>query len=399
MGVPVNRTNLKSASLLAVVCAACVNPGAQFQGTVAPVTETASDAGPDADAGLDASVFDGGVDAGLQCPPRHHEEDGGCVQRFGWVPMPGLPSEEARDHHMSFAFTTDSGSFVALAGGMSDGTMFDSVFVSKVVDAGLSAWVMQSTPMPGALAGGTVAVVGGRVFALGGIDENSGLSLATYSAPLNSDGTIGPWRTERLLAGSPRYHHSSAVLGDSIVVSGGFDSQSIFGETFMAQVDADGGLGPWSQVESPGQRSHHALVQHDGALFSVGGFDGTGQGVLNVTVSRRSEDGGLLPWADAGSDLPSRHRTHSVSVFRDALYLVVGENGNAFTLGAPYTGTMHAPLLPDGGLGAWVDDMLPPSDPRRHTHQSPVVGDTLFSCLGSNVMKATVSTCSALTWY
>lgn len=206
------------------------------------------------------------------------------------------------------------------------------VYFSGVnADGTLAGW-LPTTPMPQKITGHSAAVYGGRLYVTGGLARGVGATSLTYSAPINSDGTVGAWRYETPLPVTLFGHKSFARAG-RIFVLGGSSSPTLFGplgepagalssQVYAAAINADGTLGAWqAQPQLPAQLAFYALVDTEKSVYLLGGFDG---GVVNsVYFSPIAADGSLGAW-QALQALPQNLLSLAAVATKDYLYSIGG---------------------------------------------------------------------------
>lgn len=310
---------------------------------------------------------------------------GAPAQQFSDVEWTGatatLPG--AIDHHVSFAADSAAGPHVYFLGGVEDRASFhDEGWMAKVQDDGtLGAWE-EIEPIPDAVGGHAVAVVGNRVIVIGGRDRTLANLPDVYVGTIGDDGRIDAWEEARTMPGG-RFHSVAVVDGRWLYVVGGIEEDDAIDTVLRAELKDDGTLGEWTQAATlPAPRSHHAAVVHDGSLYVLGGLDGdpmrgTEETHGDVWRARLSADGSVGTW-ETLTELPNRVSSTSAQAIGDAIFLFGGIEGSSY-----YSEHVRrAEILPDGTIGDWtaVGD-LPTG--RAHVHQLPRVGDRLYSLGGS----------------
>ena len=83
----------------------------------------------------------------------------------------------------------------------------------------------------------------------GGTGDLSAPTATVERAPINSDGSLGAWAPQASLS-IPRSYAVAIVVGDRLVVMGGFNGSSILDSVEVARIGEAGTLGPW-QAAAP----------------------------------------------------------------------------------------------------------------------------------------------------
>jgi len=206
---------------------------------------------------------------------------------------------------------------------------------------GITGWTT-GTPLPGALFISQTIVTRNRVYLLGGSNGISSVSTV-FTAPINSDGTLGTWTTSVSLPGT--LHASQAIVTrNRIFLLGGWATSIVYTTT----INADGTLGTWTtSTPLPAALSHSSAIVTRNRVFLLGGNIA---GIFTSTVYTTSinTDGTLGTWSTSVS-LPGVLWGSSAIVTRNRVYLLGG--GNA---GGVVSTVFTAPINSDGTLGVWT---------------------------------------------
>src|SRR5205085_1521452 len=117
---------------------------------------------------------------------------------------------------------------------------------------------------------------GGYLWALSG-GSNTASLVSVERAPINADGTLGPFVADRdlpavIAAGNAQYAGGYLFLLGGVL---GFNT-SYRNEVLSAQVAADGSLGPWTSTASlPKPLGYVSAVTQHGRIFISGGLSNT----------------------------------------------------------------------------------------------------------------------------
>ena len=338
-------------------------------------------------AGTTGTGGDGGAGGGgPTCPPGSHAApDGGCEATLAeWSTGPSLA--QRRDHHLTFVASSEAGPFIYAAGGVVDnGELLDSIELAPIQpDGTLGPWSSAST-LPEVIAGAAVAVVGTTVVMTGGYRMaavSATLSKKTDVAVLGADGTLQTWAAGPEMSLS-RFHHAMVAHGDSLYVIGGLTGNNTDNTPKVERAMITGSdVAAWTEVTPlPGRRSHHSAATDETAIFVTGGLEGNPAGEYtsfgDVLRAQFLEEGGLGDWVKVG-DLPTTLGTHSSFVHAGMLYVVGGIEGDSHNTAA----VRRSPIGEDGTLGAWEELPALPTA-RAHAHQSPLYQGFVYAVAGA----------------
>ena len=236
--------------------------------------------------------------------------------------------------------------YAYVLGGASSGNPLDTVYYASLSssDGSVGSW-SSATSLPVPLVGSTAVEYGGHIFVFGG--ETTGLTAVNtvYSAPINSDGTLGSWSTQTHLPIALSYGGSTIVNGYVYIV-GGFDgSNSNLDTVYYAKLNTDGTLGSsWTlSPNTTSLTSYSSVISYNGYIYKLGGNYGNGANYAHV-----NSDGSTGAWS-ALPDLPMDIEATSGTVANGYVYLVGGQ-GNSTPV---YDTVFYAPINSDGTLGTW----------------------------------------------
>jgi hypothetical protein len=237
----------------------------------------------------------------------------------------------------------------------------------------------QSTPPPFALLSCTrlpiprqmhgAAVVGARLYVMGGISNVGGWTPSVISAPIMQGGALGSWRDERPMPEMRNYISQSVeVVNDRIYVVGGGVAPTTntlekdlvrANDVLWTQVNADGTLQEWRRsapfTQTP--TSCIATSSNDKHLFVLGGS--AESGILDQTwVCDLASDGSPTNWR-AASPLPTPLWFHGAAILEDRLYVWGGLTARSKE--AINSKVYSALVNDDGTLGVWREETPMPA--------------------------------------
>jgi len=291
------------------------------------------------------------------------------------------PLPRGVDHHATFVTAGDSGTILHVLGGNNYQEQFATHWSAPIQsDGSVGAW-RDEAAFPTIILGHTVVVVGRTAFAIAGQNAGRRNSAEVYRAPLDRYGRVGPWTAAPALP-APRFHHAALANGNDVYVFGGLETTTSSNTVFRARVGIDGSLSTWETLDTLARpRSHQAAFVHQGAVYLIGGLDGNPAGAntpLNDVVRATIlPDGRLGAWQTV-STLDSAYGTHGAFLHGGYVHVAGGvENNRRFV-----DRVQRAALRNDGTIGPWEDAAVLPQA-RGHVHHLPVVGDAVYSAGGS----------------
>jgi N-acetylneuraminic acid mutarotase len=235
-------------------------------------------------------------------------------------------------------------------------------------------------------------VIANYVYVLGG--ENSTALGSIERATINGDGTLRPFATVTDVAlMTPRSGHTAVALGNYLYVMGGRNGGAL-SSVERATINADGTLGAFAVLpdvflDTP--RYEHTSAVIGNYLYVIGGTNGGSlNSVERAVINPDSSLSGFTPVADAS--LRTARERHTSAVIGNYLYVVGGIHGGSLN------SVERAAIAGDGLLGAFVPAPGVALATPRDGHASAVVGNNLYVLGGvsgflpvSDVERATVN--------
>lgn len=202
-------------------------------------------------------------------------------------------------------------------------------------------------PLPGKLYYSQVIVTKNRVYLLGGNNGTTAISTV-YTAVINADGTLGTWTTGTALPGA--LAQSQAILTKNrVYLLGGHNGTSIIPTVYTAPINSDGTLGVWTTGTSlPGVLANSQAIITKNRVYLLGGSNSGGH-VATIYTAFINSDGTLNTWVSNGV-LPSVLVYSQAIVTKNRVYLLGGYNGSGVYVSTVCT----APINADGTLGTWT---------------------------------------------
>jgi hypothetical protein len=177
--------------------------------------------------------------------------------------------------------------------------------------------------------------------------------------------------------------------GRTIYLVAGLTGNSNASDVQRTDLSADGTLSAWTRVGMlPAERSHHAAVITQDAIYVTGGLHGdptTGTSYNDVLRAALHDDGTLDAFTTLGT-MPSAVSTHSAVAYGGMLINVGGlEDDAVFT-----DHVRGATIASDGSLGPW-QDLTPLPTARGHVLETPMWHGFLYSPGGYTNDSLTIS--------
>ncbi len=251
------------------------------------------------------------------------------------------------------AYATYNGYIFVMGGYSFNGTQMSTVYSAKVTSNGtLASWNTLNT-LPAVANSGTGVAYNGYLYHIGGSCSGAtctgGVSFnysTVYTAPINSNGTIGTWATLNTLP--------SDISTAGVVVYGGYlyvvGGSSVIGNTrlstvYSAIIKADGTIGTWNTLNTlPGRVGNGRTVTNNGYLYVIGGDSATNVAISSVYTAKINSDGTVGAWARA-INLPLVLSTEGAAVSNG--YLFVTGGCSSVCVGETVSAVYSAPLQSD----------------------------------------------------
>lgn len=246
-------------------------------------------------------------------------------------------------------------------------------------------------PLPREMHG--AAVVGDRLYILGGHQSVAGRIAGCVSALIAADGSLSSWRNEAALPDRLSYIDGNVqVIGNRIYIVGGglapvpttSDADLISSRrTLWAQVGADGSITEWKVGgDYPGAAVFLAKACATGSRIYLTGGKEDATVCDQILVCDVSADGSPGAWRSAGK-LPLPLWFHGASILENTMYVWGGLSGR--TSDKINSRVFSAKLQPDGALGAWHESLPMPEG----IYSSGFCGDSgLLVSLGGRYKNA-----------
>lgn len=292
-----------------------------------------------------------------------------------WTTGTALPAPVSN----SYLIVTSSKVYVC--GGNNNTSILSSVYYANInSDGTLAAW-STGTALPVSLATGSVAITKNRVYIIGGSSNVSSSNGAIYTAPINSDGTLGTWTASNSLP-IPTWTHATLVTKNRVYTFGGTTTGgTIVSHVFSAPINVDGTLGTWTTGTSlPAAFQQTSSIVLKNKIYLIGAYGLASVYVANISggmndyssyyaadITNYMMPGSGKPWqqqyeinttqlADitgwtTTTALPGTLFASQVIVTKNRVYML---GGSLSSSSSPVSTVYTAPINSDGTLGTWT---------------------------------------------
>lgn len=262
----------------------------------------------------------------------------------------------------------------------SGGLGCDSICATHPIQNDIRRIVMGSNGVPvtstgsslpdGGYAQHELVIVDNYMFIVGGVANSGGNENNVYRETINpSTGSLsGTWTDMGPADDLPinMRSHTATVVGNKIIVTGGFDGSNVVPNTYYSSVDENGNLSGWTATTSlPQARMSHKAVAVGDMLFVSGGHDRTSNLFDDVIVADINSNGSLGSWRTVGYLPTGGRQSHIFQAANGFIYFgqgctYIGLDRSACA-GAAINDTWVASIGANGSLGAWVPTVSPNS--------------------------------------
>lgn len=242
------------------------------------------------------------------------------------------------------------GNRLYVVGGAIDAGVTAEVLVAEVNSDGSLGAFTATTPLPAPRRGHTALAASGFLQVMQGQDAVGTAQGNSFTAPFLADGGLGAF-VSMPTPGIARQGHASAVFGTQTFVIGG-RAPAVSANAATATVAGLGSMGPFPTGIAPvfdaTGRAALAAVAHDGVLYVLGGNTSSGR-PTTIRQATIGADGSLGAFTTSSTNLPGAREGLAATVFRDRLYIAGGFDGSL-----NQNTVFFAPINPDHTIGAFT---------------------------------------------
>ena len=227
---------------------------------------------------------------------------------------------------------------VYMIGGRTASVSLKTVYTAPInADGTLGTWV-EGTSLPFPISKAQTVVTKNRVYLIGGYENGAFQHSATvYTAPINSDGTLGSWVYANSLPNSCSYS-AAIVTKNRIYMLGGYVPSKVY----TCSVDSEGIIGSWSETTPlpAAVMDSQAIVTKDRVYLLSG----------TIYTASINSDGALGSWSNVGN-LPGNYQNSQAVVIKNKVYLIGGSDQTGWS-----NKVYSANIDFNGVLGNWSLD-------------------------------------------
>lgn len=233
----------------------------------------------------------------------------------------------------------------------SGGSVQSNIIYSAPIntDGTLGTWA-QGTNFPIGVVNPSVVVAKNKVYVLGGLSTAPTPITSIYTASINSDGTIGTWVLNASTLPVGITSAEVAIIRDNIYIMGGHNGSGYLNTVYTCSINADGTLGTWS---SSGNLTYAfgtgCSAVTNNRIYLFGGYTGSAS-MTSIMVANVNNDGSLTAWSTYSLSLPVGISHNRAVVTKNYVYIFGG-----FTSGNTSVSTIYrAPISANGVIGQFV---------------------------------------------
>ncbi len=265
-----------------------------------------------------------------------------------WTTEPnGLPQAQNQ-----FAAVVENG-YVYSLGGSTSGSGSAVFYASLNSDGSVGTWTTSPNSLPQNNFRLTSTAYNNHIYAIAG---RNGPALDTiYSAPVSpTDGSVGAWTTETNHLPAGLYYLNSFVYNGYLYVLGGDNNSNAVDTVYSAPLNSDGSVGTWTLSPNalPEQMEQAAVVTYDDYAYLIGGWTYADGSLDSVYSAPLGADGAIGIWTASPNSLPQAVSAASFTEFNGYVFIAGGDHydGSDHILNTVYS----APLSSDGSIGTWT---------------------------------------------
>ena len=274
---------------------------------------------------------------------------------------------------------------VYIFGGSRSGANNTAVNVSTInvasinEDGTIGTFVVSPSVLPVVMQQPKVLVIGSRIYLFGGVNT---VYLATvYSCAINSDGTLGSWRTETSLPYASVIPNI-IITKNRLYLLGGCTTSAVMNNTiYTCNINDDGSLGTWINTKNtyPILTYSSCVTQIKNKIYVIGGIASTTTlaGLNNIYTATINDDGTITTFTSVGT-FPTNICSANCFTTKTRIYVIGGIKDS--TTGIALNQVYSAPIDINGNIGTWVAGPVLPY--AKHCSNDLVVTSTYIYLLG-----------------
>jgi hypothetical protein len=259
--------------------------------------------------------------------------------------------------------------YMYILGGYSVNSAFNTIQrASFDNDGNLSSTWSNVGSLPTALSEMGYIATKGRFYLLGGWN-NSNTTSTVYSAPINTDGTLGSFRTETPLP-SPMVFSCAFVIKNKLYAAGGYNNNVYLNTVYQATINTDGTLSSWTTLPNfPIGFRYGKPLLIKGRIYIFGAYDGNNSNIYYATYD---SNGNIGTWTNV-SQMPGNTYGSVVICTDNYVFSISGYSASS---GSYTSSSYRVPISADGSIGTWTQISNAPTD--MVNSQSAIAGNKIY---------------------
>lgn len=260
---------------------------------------------------------------------------------IGWTNVGNMPVNVAET-----SAVVTNGYVYVIGGYNSTNGWYNATYRAPInPDGSLGAWVHAGINLPTGLSSSQAIVTKNRVYLLGG--HTGSMSAVIYMSTIGADGILSAFTNVGSLPQAVA-HAQAFITKSRVYLVAGDISTGVTTITYTAPINTDGTLGTWTTGSALPVGIYVAQVAVTRSrVYLISGHNGTTQ-VNTIYTATIDSTGVVGAWTSAGT-FPLGVSWSTCAVFRNRIYMLGGNVSGGVT-----ANTYSAPINADGTLGAWM---------------------------------------------
>jgi uncharacterized membrane protein YcaP (DUF421 family) len=254
-------------------------------------------------------------------------------------------------------------SYIYVLGGSSlGGVNYEDVIYAKInTDGTIGTWIKTTNFTTSRISSFGSVAYNGYIYVMGGTNGSTYYNDVQY-APINTDGTIGTWKTTSSFT-NIRSGLNAVSYNGYMYIMGGYNISNphYYNDVQYAKIHPNGTLSKWNYTYNSAStttfaggfasyRAHFGAVAYNGYLYVMGGLAANNVHFNDVQYAPINTDGTIGTWKTTSSFTNIREGLGAVA-YNGYLYVMGGDNYIGTSVF--YNDVQYAPINPNGSVGTW----------------------------------------------
>lgn len=234
--------------------------------------------------------------------------------------------------------------------GGNNGPLVNTIYYAPInPDGTLGSWVLDTNVLPVAIDRSIAVVNKNKAYILGGLSAG-GLLTTTYSATINSDGSLGVFVAGTAISATTA--NQAFIIKDKLYVTSNNNAY-----VYVSTIAQDGTLGTFlSAYTLPDIIGAAQVCVVGNRVYIIGGWNGAAY-LSSIYYFPINPDGTLGPIVTYPTSLPILIANAASYVTKNTIYIIGGDNA-----GGRLNTVYYANINSDYSLGSWVKGSVIPSN-------------------------------------